>query len=432
MSNSKQTIVTLFGFSFLSAASYVVTSALGISLFISRVGSYSLPVVLVASALTVILVSFATRWLIARISPRLCVVMSWLIMGASSLLISLSLVKDHHSFFLLASLYVLGEVRGSLNSVYVTTFTNDSFASSSTKRPYVVVAMGGPIAGIVAGSLMSLGSTEIQGTTWIAIVAALDLATLALTRWLPRPSSFGRTPSSKSLLKLASAKVVVRERMQAVHRRPIGHAAYRYRYALAALVGVKVAVLALVGYQWKVVAGDYFVDEQRLLAYFATFYAVSDVLILLLQLSTATKLLDRFGIGLPLHAYPLLLAVLGVTALATGTPAMMIVVFTLGRGLNVLRRSFHDPGLASAYSILDPKIRRETIVVVKGMIKPFAEAVAALGLLFFSSELSASQLTFIWLVMLVPWFWFAHWVAETYDRVGTPRVGVPIEELDPS
>ena len=392
----------------------MIARAIGISLFVARMGGLALPLAFSASALAVILVSSLTRYAVRRISTRTCLAFSWAGLAWSSVWLSHRVEMEGYSLIVLGLLYVFAEVRGSLNTVYLTALSSDAFAKVDSKRPYVSVAAGAPIAGVIFGGLISIESSVISASTWMLVIAAIDILTLALSRWLKliKPSRLSQPP--KSLLKIASKDIRVRKRLARQKRKPFS--TDRYRFGFAILVAMKVIVLTLVGFQWKLYAGEYLVNEERLIAYFALFYAISDVLIIGLQFSTTGWLLDRFGIGVPMKLYPILLALLGLVALFSQSPIALVIIFTVARGLNVLRRSWHDPGLVAAYTILDRKMRRETIVVVKGMIKPFAEAFAGIALLFYADRVSPTVLTSVWMFVLIPWLVAASWVAGTFER----------------
>jgi len=244
------------------------------------------------------------------------------------------------------------------------------------------------------------------------IIASLDVETMVLIRWVPNrlasDLSFEIEPISKH-------DAAVSTKLPVDSWRP-------FRNGLAALVGLKVCVLTLIGYQWQIVAGEFFHDnEARLIAYFAAFFAISDLLIIVVQLFASGKLLDRFGIGVPLKAFPLALAAVGVLSMSAsvtglGVASALIVTFTAARGLNVLQRSLHDPGLAAAYSVIDPSVRSQAIVFVKGMIKPFAEAVVSIALLFYADVIAFDWITSCWMILLVPWYIAATWVSAFFRR----------------
>lgn len=68
-------------------------------------------------------------------------------------------------------------------------------------------------------------------------------------------------------------------------------------------------------------------------------------------------------------------------SLVTDSVVTLMILFTIARGLHVVRRAIHDPALTAAYTVLRPGLRRETIMLVKGISKPFSEAATALILI---------------------------------------------------
>lgn len=263
---------------------------------------------------------------------------------------------------------------------------------------------------------MGFGASTLEDTTWLKIIIGLDAATIVLLRWIPKTSAARATSEIEPHSQINSSKKADRNGIRSIRHIPASPSAFRYRYGLVSLIAFNVFAVTMVDYQWKVIAGDHLLAEAQLLTYFAGFYAINDILIVLVQFTVATKLLDRFGIGMPLCAYPLLLSVLGLIALINQSQAVLILLFTLGQGLTVLKRSLYDPGMTSAYAILPQDIRNETILLIKGVVKPVIEAAVAIGLLFFASRMTSNQITSTWLAALIPWFLLSSWVASTYEK----------------
>ncbi len=404
----------LFAFSFLTASSYVFVRALAVSLFIARAGTQNLPIAFAVSAFFVIVVSLLTRWAVGRLKTKLAASTTWLLLSLLTISIGVLLGTLHHSLIALSTIYVFAEIRGCLNTIYVVTFSNDYFADKDTKQPYTTVASGAPIAGILVGAILGYEASVVSLAPAIVVIVALDIAA-AISAWLLPSRNAVRLKRNldadieSEALKLAKSTdgATIENK-----RRP-----NKYQFSLAILVSLKIVVLTLIGYQWKVSVGDYFgSDETRLLAYFAIFYATSDVLIVLLQWLVAGKVIDRMGIGLWLVGFPIAVAVVAVAVFFVDSTFAMLVVFTLGRGLNVVRRALHDPGLTVAYTVIDPKFRRETIVFVKGMVKPFAEAFTAGLLLIVGGLVLEIWITGIWFLLTLPWLYFAFRDAKLYRR----------------
>ncbi len=399
----------LFVFSFLTASTYVFVRALAVSLFLARAGSENLPIAFAASALVVVAVSLLTRHFVKLVPTPLAASITWIVLAAVTVTMGFTLGSSHHSVVALSALYVFAEIRGCLNTVYGVTLANEAFADSDSKRHYAIVASGAPVAGILVGVVLGFESSAVLLMPALCVIAALDIMT-SITVWLLRSNHGGRKSHVVSAQRLSRE---IERTQKAIPRRVYS----QYQLHLAALVSLKIVVLTLIGYQWKVAAGNYFgSNESQLLAYFAIFYAVSDVLIVLLQWLVSGKLMDRVGIGVGLIGFPIAILAVGLIAFFVDTIVALLVVFTLGKGLNVLRRSLHDPGLSVAYSAIDHESRPESIVFVKGIVKPFAEAVSALLLLFVGGVVFEVWITAIWFVIAIPWLYCAFKVTELYQR----------------
>ena len=401
---SFRTVAVLFSLGLLTSSSYVLTSAIGVSLYLARIGAGSLPLILSVSAVIVVLVSALTYSVIVRVSTKACLFVAWVLLAMGSLTLSVYVQHSDHSLYVLGWIYVLAEIRGCLNTVFLTTLATDAFGAGTSKRPYVWVAAGAPIAGIVTGLILNYEASVITDVQYLRIIACLDVLVLIVAVFLPKTSRSISLANSNAAdpaetgeplggsLSEASSSVVLRQKR------------LRFRSLLSLLIVAKAVVLTLVGFEWKLSVSEHLQgDETALISYFAVYYAVTDVLILGLQLLVAGKILDRFGSSLAILGYPVLLAVVAVLALATKTTFMLLVLITVARGMDVIRRAFHDPALSSAFSKLDEKLRLSGIIVAQGVFKPTAEVLTAIALLLAAPILNVHSVTAWWAIALAFW-----------------------------
>ncbi len=393
----------LFGFSFLASASYVLMRAVAMGLFLARIGPAALPWAMVAGALCAIVVSFTSRALMRKRSTPRYATLSWLLLAVASGILAVVIGPHHHSIWALGALYVLAEIRSTLGTIYVVSLASETFAGADSKHPFAVVSSGAPIAGIITGLALGLEAPIAQAGVILGIVALLDALTAALT-WWSRPR-LARARASRAKSERRDEPVVSRSSFRS------------YRFDLSGLVALKILALALIAFQWKVaVAEHYGNNEVALVAYFAFFYAISDILIVGIQWLASGRFLDRFGLRAALLGFPLLAILVGIGVFLSPTEAALFVVLTLANGLNVLRRSVHDPALTAAYSLLHPEVRRETIFMVKGVIMPFAEAVAGVALILTGAVLMSRGVTLVWLAVVGLWLAFAWRVNRAYGE----------------
>lgn len=398
---TKSEVGRLFVFTFLTAASYVVMRSVAVSLFLSRVGPAALPAVLVIAAISVIVVAWISRRVTQRLSGRKVATASWCSLAALTIGLLLLVRGDyHHSLPVLGALYLLVEIRGCLNTIHSVTLMNEAFADERSKRPYALVSAGAPTAGILIGLTIGFEGHLLPLSSWLIIAALLDVGVVVLLALRPTrrsglkvgeheqtlPAEPSTTSSARSPRRLSEDRV------------------RQFRIRMSLLIAGQVLVLTLLGYQWKVVVANYFhQDELAMAEYIALFYAATDALIVLIQFFLAGRLLDRYGVRPQLVLLPVVLLVIGLVSLGASSPLSWLVLMTLGRGAIVLRRSLHDPALASTYRVLGRRHARDTVMFTNGLIKPGAEAVASLVILIGAARLSGVHLTWLWLLLTLPW-----------------------------
>ena len=385
-----------------------MTSAIGVSLYLARIGADSLPLILSVSAVIVVLVSALAYAVIVRASTKICLFVAWFSLAISSLTLSFYVQQADHSLYVLGWIYVLAEIRGCLNTVFLTTLVTNAFGGGDSKRPYVWVAAGAPIAGIATGLILNYEASAVTDVVHLRVIAFMDILVLMVATLLPRSSQISGTEndeeSEEATTRLHLNESIDRPSDAAIPAEVLKQKQLRFRSLLSLLIIAKTVVLTLVGFEWKVTVSEHLQgDETALISYFAIYYAVTDVLILALQVLVAGKLLDRFGISIAILGYPLLLIVIAASALLSQTNLMLFALITVAKGMDVIRRAFHDPALSSAFSKLDKKLRVSGIVVAKGVFKPTAEVLTAVAVLLATPILDTNRVTAWWAFALVFW-----------------------------
>ena len=404
----RRTTIAIFLFSFLTGAAYVMMRAVAVSLFLSRVGPDHLPMAFAASAAGVVIVSLVSKALARLLSTRGRATLSWIGLAGASVLLQFGCANYPESWLVVTLLYVLADIRGSLGTIYLATLSSEQFVDSKTKRPFTIVASGAPMAGIVVGLALGLEASTFGVLPVLIAVAAVDLFA-AVTAYLSPMREEIEQPANEPPTQPSQAHL-------------------RLRQGVAAIFALQILVLTLITYQWEVAASSYFGNnETGMVAYFAYFFAVSDLLIVVFQWTAAGPLLDRFGLRFALCGFPVLILLVGVVALGVDSSAALLIVYTLAKGMCVFRRSVHDPAFMAVYSALNPLIRSGAIVLNKGIIKPVAEAVAIGLLLLAGAMFSEFRVTGIWLALVVPWLYVAFKTSTWYRLVNRrAKVAAPM------
>ncbi|WP_068135855.1 hypothetical protein [Roseimaritima ulvae] len=417
--------------SFVGSAAYAITHALALTLFLSRLTTEQLPYALAVAALLAAAVARGCNRLVRRYSPRFALRGSYLALCGGSLVLTILVAFAGAVPAVLVALFVLAELRGTVNSVHTTIWSNEAFAAGRSHQPYVWVSTAATLAGVLTGALLTFSAQYLGAVSILALATALDLVVLLMiAQRLPQTAAVSsrceataKQPAGGPLEPVRSPLSVASALAATTHERQYRRVRH-YRWALGMVLVSEVIALTFIGYQWKAITGDFLAnDEASLLGFVAAFGAALDGCVLIVQWTAAGRSLDRFGIGWVLLLYPLLLLLAGFGMLAAPTTAALYIAISVARGMNVLRRSIYAPALASAYAIFRPDIRRRAIVVNQGALKPLAEAGSALALIWFVPQAEVLMLTLIWILVVTPWLFMALLVVCIHQS-GRPDVMV--------
>ncbi len=237
--------------------------------------------------------------------------------------------------------------------------TAERFALRDAKRLFGMIGAGGTLGAMLAG--ISLGPlVRIVGNGGLVVGLMVTLGSLRLLlRWLPGPSA---TPAPRDVDSPAASKSLA-----LVARNP-------HLRNMAMIVAVATFASGLIDYQFKEAAGALYTDDADLAAFFGTFYGISGVVALAIQMLVASRLLSFAGIGVSLAILPIFLL--------TGSAALFflpgLITATVVRGAdNTLRKSVHRSVLEYLYVPVPTGQRRQTKTFIDSFVDSAAEGVAA-------------------------------------------------------
>ena len=417
-----------FGFTFAATSSFIRCRTVADAVLLTRLGASALPPMLIIGALVVGSVSFLWARHTRHLSLPTVVFTTQMVTATTTAILLVLLRVWPDSMPAICGLFLLAELRGCFGAILVAVLLNEGTDRDSDKGSFAFVNAGAPLAGIVMGLFIGAEASEFRSTTFLGMCCCFDiLAWLILSR--SRLAS-ATNADLRDLRSHTQPTVIVPTPAQRAHE---GESP-PYAKAILLLVVCKVIVLAIVGYEWKVFASRAFpFDEQALTAYFGLFYAISDGLILAVQLLATRHFLGRRGIAFSLIALPLYLVVIGMASLLTQDERALFWLLTLARGAMVIRRSLHDVALQVLYGWLPEASRRDTVTLVLGVAKPTAEAVAAVGIIVLVMVVPARTLAWVWLPILCAWFFATfrllnHWKRLRLSTSGPDGSRAPVGE----
>jgi hypothetical protein len=408
----RRIIWLLFAFSLTIATSYVVARTIGDSLFLSRIGNDQLALVFVLSGIVTASVASAWYFFTRKYSVATTIQVSSFAFAAMTLSALLLLPTYHHSFWLLASIYLLADIKGCINAINIVSALNTKLGRDSSKSAWAIVGLAAPVAAIIMGSFLAIESFAISIQTWLIVGLFLDLVAMVIG------FSIGKSDNVKQLLSLQNSgsprqhSSMMRSRRESSadssndFRIPILAKAKTYvcsdqfRRWIGILIAAKVVVLTIVAFEWKSSVNTYFEGEtENLVRFFGTFYGVVGLATIAFQLLVTGKLLARKNVSLPILLMPVLLVLVSVLIICSPFVLGVLVFSTIGKSLDAWRRSVHDTTLNFLYTRIRRGHRRFTISFNSGIVKPLAEVAAASVIFFGGTTFHRSVL----LVVLIVW-----------------------------
>lgn len=373
--NELAIVIRLFFYCLMTGASYTLSKTAADSLFLSRIGSGSLPATLLFAGVTTALlaslwVTLSKHFSIERFLGATCYVSSLLFLVAWWML-----PHYHHSFEFLSIVYILAEVKGCLYAINVVSSMNEMMGSKSSRSSWAVVLLGFPISSILIGVLVGVESVVWGAGAWLLVASIIDVvagaSTIGVVKHALRSSSEKNEPQDVTD-QIAQATL------------PLAKYATNTSFAnwFSVLIAAKVVVLTIIAFKWRVAANDFFAsNENSLAAFFGYFYAVSGSATLVIQYVVTGRLLSKKRVVVPILVLPIALLFLNTLFIIGVGVTFLFVVSTIAKSMDVWRRSTHSTAVHLLYTNVERQQRRGLIGRNHALIKPLAEIAASLILL---------------------------------------------------
>ncbi|MFK7770452.1 MAG: hypothetical protein AB8B55_24795 [Mariniblastus sp.] len=409
----KRVVWLLFAFSLVIATSYVVARTIGDSLFLSRIGNEQLALVFVMSGIATALTASTWYFLTRRLSVSSTIQFSSLAFSVFTLAALLLLPRYHHSFWLLAAIYLLADIKGCINAINIVSALNTKLGRDASKPAWALVGLAAPTAAVLMGSVLAAESAVINVSTWLVVGLFLDLLAFSFG------VALGRTSSVKDIIanrvqtgvQITAGSDTSKSNQDATDlRNPVFSKAKTYvcltgfRRWIGILIAAKVIVLTMFAFEWKTAVNTFFDGQtESLVRFFGTYYGVVGLATIVLQLVVTGKLLKEKNLSLPLLLMPLMLLAIALFIVANPGLLVVLLLATLGKSLDAWRRSVHDTTLNFVYTRIRRGQRRFAISFNSGLVKPLSEVTAS-SIIFLGTTLVYRS---VLLAVLVVWLYAA-------------------------
>jgi len=401
----RRNVVLTFCYAFSTAGAYVVGRSAADSLFLARAGTAWLPLMYFLSACTIGLLAVAFLHFVTGRSLKQVILVTLLLLSSSSIVLCQLVQAFDHAMVLLVGIYLLAEIRGCLNTIQYGILMNELFAGSPDHHHAAgLLGAAATLAGITFGAVVGFEVYQLGTVHLLYVVAGLEALAIIPIGRLPRSETANRhADGSEADAKLAAlpfeanAPVDFTSGLTTATRSP-------YVRSIAILVAITVMVGTLIEFQWKSSVADSFATkEDQMTSFFGLFHAAVNVVTGLIQVLLTGRLLHRFGTRTALLVFPttLLASTLGV--LFASFDRVVLSAITLAKGCDFVKRSINDPAILMLYAPLYNGPRRQAITFVAGIIKPSAEAFAALLIISFAGIASTRAISYVALVLICVW-----------------------------
>lgn len=409
-------VFRLFLYSFLLAAAYQTGRTSADSSFLARLGLHALPAIFLVSGITVSTLSLLVNHYAAQYPHRLVSSIAGWILGGLTLASAVALPWFHHSTWLVGSIYLLAELRGTLGAISINWATHELLPRDS-RFSFAAIGISVPVAGILLGVIMGVES-HLAAEHWLALAGILDLVA-TVPRWsLRQPVVPQPKPALEPHRRMSMAQLIGQ------WGKPVKAKGADLAKALIGFTFFKFLVLTIITFEWKRYAEIYYgTDEQQLTAYFAIFYAVMHGMSLLMLALVAGPLLHHRWMKTTLLILPGLLFVVAVGLAFVATPVIALGLLTIAKGTDSWRRSVEDTGLIMLVSRVPKQLRTSLISLNAGVVKPIAEILAAL-IIWLVSFWAGDWVVWFWLGGAVLWTLWA-WAATAEPDRQLRQAGKP-------
>ncbi len=310
------------------------------------------------------------------------------------------------------SFYIFGDLYNSLMVATFFAFLNDSVSPLDARRLYGPIILGGVSGGAFSSFFVRTQIGNFEPTDWVLICAGMMIVIAAIAgaagRWVNRwgaptamETPIGAEEKKRSGVALEGALLVFRS---------------RYLLAIVGLVGIYEVVSQLLDYQFTATVVHYVTGATG--EHFATVYAFTNIVALVVQLFVTANVMSRFGVKAALLVMPVL--ILGASGLYLVLPILWV-----GSSLNTVDNGLNYSINQSARESLYTPLSRDEKYKAKACIDMFlyrTAKVVAVGIALFLGavieEFTAVRvLSFLTILLALVWIGIARYAGDRFREM---------------
>jgi AAA family ATP:ADP antiporter len=260
--------------------------------------------------------------------------------------------------------YLFGDLFSTLMVATFFAFLNDSVTPDAAKRLYGLIGLGGVAGGVFGTTTVRVLIAKINVVGWLWVCFGLGLLILVVASGAgrmvekdpppePEVAPAGLEEKGKGNPALEGARLVFSS---------------PYLLSIVAIVGLYEIVSTVMDFQFTSTI-DYYLSGPAIGKQFATVFAITNIVSMVVQLFLTSFVMTRLGVGVALMVLP-------VAALAGSMGFMAMPVLGMGSALNTLDNGFSYSINQSAKEALYVPTTREEKYKAKAFIDMFVQRFA--------------------------------------------------------
>jgi AAA family ATP:ADP antiporter len=323
-----------------------------------------------------------------------------------------SLVLGEPGHITVWSFYLFGDLFSTLMVATFFAFLNDSVTPDAAKRMYGLVGLGGVTGGVFGSTAVRALIADLDRVDWLWVCFGLGLA-IAAVAWAagrlvdrnpppePEPSEPEAAPAKAGNPALEGARLVLRS---------------PYLLSVVAIVGLYEIVSTVMDFQFTSTIAHY-LEGEAIGRQFATVFAITNVVSLVVQLLFTSFVMTHFGVGVALLVLP-------VAVLAGSGAFMVLPALWIGSLLNTADNGFsYSINQSAKESLYVPTTKDEKYkakAFIDMFVQRFAKAVAvgvSLGITSFFTDFAAVRwLAAFTVPIIVLWIFAVRYAGREFAR----------------
>ena len=375
-----------------AASGALIARAAADTLFLDYYGARFLSLMYIGTSVLVGTVAYCFGRYVRSVSLSRLLILSCIILASTTLALRAALLFPWHGFRVLA--YFWGDLTVNGTMLLFWSFFGQVFDFRRAKRLLGWVGAGGTTACIAAGFLVKPFAERVGTPNLLLVVMLLLLVFAGAVYYLTRQATAqidGRPEPARTEVNLPGFAYYFRL-LKAPQIRSL---------ALQGMVATMVIIL--VDFQFKTVAQMHY-QGPRLAAFFGDFYAITNILVLLIQLFALHHFLQGKGllaslcilpVGLFLGGAATIVSLAFLAVLATKLIAQTTVFTIDGGAFQIL------------YLGIKQQTRTQVRALVDGMCKPAAIGITGAILIFISRSAKVYYLSIPGIVLCLVWLFLA-------------------------